>query len=107
VSVRGEIVMSDEHNEAEQRFLERIERRAEFFRTLFIAELGVYLPADETQRRRAIDALVRMTARQKELPHIRPEVLRQATQRITQQLEAMQKLLPHDVQYRNRLRRPW
>lgn len=99
--------MSDEHNEAEQRFLERIERRVEFFRTLFIAELAIYLPSDETQRRRAIDTLVRMTARQKELPHIRPAALKQATDTLCQQLEAMQKLLPHDVQYRNRLRRPW
>ncbi|MBA4742027.1 MAG: hypothetical protein H2060_04890 [Azoarcus sp.] len=98
---------SDEHNEVEQRFLERIERRVEFFRTLFIAELGVYLPSDETQRRRAIDTLVRMTARQKELPHIRPAALKQAVNTLSQQLEAMQKLLPHDVQYRNRVRRPW
>lgn len=99
--------MSDEHNEAEQRFLERIERRVEFFRTLFIAELGVYLPSDETQRKRAIDTLVRMTARQKELPHLSPAVLEQANRTLSRQLEAMQKLLPHDVQYRNRLRRPW
>ncbi|AUN94029.1 hypothetical protein [Pseudazoarcus pumilus] len=99
--------MSDEYNEAEQRFLERIERRVEFFRTLFMAELGVYLPSDETQRKRAIGTLVRMTARQKELPHLSPDVLEQAKRTLSQQLEAMQKLLPHDVQYRNRLRRPW
>jgi hypothetical protein len=99
--------MSESPNDAETRFLERIERRSEFLRMLFVAEMGVYMSPDEAQRRRAIDTLVRMTARQKELPHIRPEVLRQATETLTRQLEAMQKLLPHDVQYRNRVRRIW
>lgn len=99
--------MSDSLNETELRFMERIERRLEFFKTLFIAELGIYLPPDEQLRKRAIDTLVRMTARQKELPHIRPETLRKATELVTGNLEAMQRLLPNDVQYRNRIRRHW
>lgn len=99
--------MSDSPNEAEARFLERIERRVEFFNTLFIAELGVYLPPDERLRKRAIDTLVRMTARQRELPHIRPETIGKATELLTRHLEAMQRLLPNDVQYRNRIRKLW
>lgn len=94
-------------NEHEQRFLERIERRTRFLETLFVAELGVYLPPDEAQRTHAVQTLARLSARQKELPHIRPEVMRKATETLAVKLEAMQKLLPHDVQHRNRLRRSW
>jgi|SRR5690554_2511149 len=99
--------MSEPLNEAETRFMERIERRIEFLRTLVTAELGIYLPPDEKQRTRAIETVVRLTARQKELPYIRPHVMEKATQLIGAQIEGMQKLLPNDVQYRNRLRKHW
>ena len=99
--------MSEQLNEAENRFMERIDRRIEFLKTLFTAELGIYLPPDEQQRRRAIETIVRMTARQKELPHIRPEIMQKATQTLVSHIEAMQKLLPNDVQYRNRVRKHW
>lgn len=99
--------MPDTPSDVEQRFLERIERRMDLLKVLLVAELGVYLPADETQRKRAIETFVRMTARQRELHQIRPEVLDRATALITQSLEGMQKILPNDVQYRNRIRRHW
>ncbi len=94
-------------SDPEKRFLDRIERRARFLKLLFIAELGVYLSPDELQRKRTIETLVRMTARQSELPHLRPETLKQAYEIVQSHLEAMQRVLPHDVQYRNRLRRHW
>lgn len=99
--------MSEHLNEAETRFMERIDRRVEFLRTMITAELGIYLPPDEQQRRRAIELIVRMTARQKELPYIRPETMQQATRMISELIDGMQKLLPNDVQYRNRLRKHW
>lgn len=99
--------MSDDLNSYETRFLQRIERRAQFLKTLFIAEFGIYLSPDEGQRKRSIEALVRMMARQSELPHLKPETLNAATTMIRNHLESMQRVLPHDVQYRNRLRRDW
>lgn len=99
--------MSDQLNEAETRFMERIDRRVDFLKTLFTAELGIYLPPDEQQRKRAMELMVRMTARQKELPYIRPETLQKATRLLTDHVEAMQKILPNDVQYRNRVRKHW
>lgn len=99
--------MPESPNEAEMRFMDRVERRIEFLKTLFVAELGVYLPPDEPQRKRAIDTIVRMTARQKELPLIRPQTFRKATELLTAHLESMQRLLPNDVQYRNRIRKHW
>ena len=33
--------------------------------------------------------------------------MKQATERLTVLIEAMQKHLPHDAQYRNRIRRDW
>lgn len=99
--------MDETLNEHEQRFIDRIERRMRFIETLFVAELGVYLPPDETQRKHVIQTLARLSARQNELPHIRPETMRCASEALATKLEAMQKLLPHDVQYRNRIRRSW
>lgn len=99
--------MPEPLNDAEIRFMERIERRIDFLKTLFVAELGLYLPPDEAQRRRAIDTIVRMTARQKELPQIRPETMGAATDLITAHIEGMQRLLPNDVQYRNRVLKRW
>ena len=99
--------MSEQLNEAETRFMERVERRIEFLRTLLTAELGIYLPPDEKKRAHAIQTVVRMTARQKELPYIRPEIMQEATRTLTNHIEVMQKLLPNDVQYRNRLRKHW
>lgn len=98
---------SEQPNDPESRFLHRIERRSRFLKTLFIAELGIYLPADEQQRRRSIEMLVRLTARQSELPHLTPDTMKCAVEIFTNHLEAMQRVLPHDVQYRNRIRRQW
>lgn len=99
--------MPDTHNDYETRFMQRIERRSQFLKLLFIAEFGIYLPPDETQRKRAIDALVRMMARQSELPHLKLETLRAASDIVRGHLEAMQRVLPYDVQYRNRFKRDW
>lgn len=99
--------MAEIPTDPETRFLQRVERRARFLQTLFIAEMGVYLSPDEHQRRRTIESLVRMIARQSELPHLTPETLKRAYDMITPHLEGMQRVLPHDVQYRNRLRRNW
>lgn len=98
---------SDQPDDPESRFLHRIERRSRFLKTLFIAELGIYLPADAQQRRRSIEMLVRLTARQSELPHLTPDTMKRAVDIFTHHLEAMQRVLPHDVQYRNRIRRQW
>ena len=89
------------------RFLQRVERRARFLETLFIAEMGIYLPPDSDQRKRTIEMLTRLIARQSELPHITPEAFHHAYDILSRHLEAMQKVLPHDVQYRNRIRRAW
>lgn len=99
--------MTDVPADPASRFLQRVERRARFLQTLFIAEMGVYLPADDDQRKRTITSLARMIARTSELPHIGPEVLQKAYEILNGHLEAMQKVLPHDVQYRNRVRRHW
>lgn len=99
--------MPEDMNEAEVRFMERIERRIEFLKTLSAAELGIYLPPDDAQRQHAIETVVRMTARQRELSQIRPATLSVASERIRAQFEGMQRLLPNDVQYRNRLLKRW
>ena len=91
----------------DSRFLERVERRARFLKTLFIAEMGIYLSPDEQQRKRTIEMLVRLIARQSELPHLKPSTLEEAYGIIREHLESMQRVLPHDVQYRNRIRRNW
>lgn len=99
--------MTDVPTDPSSRFLHRVERRARFLETLFIAEMGVYLSPDSEQRKRTIEMLVRLIARQSELPQIKPEAFKQAFDILNRHLEAMQKVLPHDVQYRNRLRRTW
>ncbi len=99
--------MADASDDIEARFLNRIERRVSFLKALFIAELGIYLSPDDQQRRRSIEMLVRVTAKQNELPHIKPATLKRAVDLMQSHLEAMQKVLPHDVQYRNRLKRTW
>ena len=99
--------MNEDLNDAETRFMERIERRVEFLKTLISVQLGLYLPPDEMQRRHAIETIVRMTARQRELPYIRPETMQHATDMLAGHIESMQKLLPNDVQYRNRIRKHW
>ncbi|MFN3984048.1 MAG: hypothetical protein ACK4KV_01085 [Rhodocyclaceae bacterium] len=99
--------MAETASTPEGRFLHRIERRIAFLKTVQNAELGLYLSPDAQQRKHTIEQLVRLTARQSELPYLRPETLRQAEELMTSQLEAMQKVLPHDVQYRNRLKQIW
>lgn len=99
--------MPEISNDPQSRFLQRIERRARFLRTLQECGLGVYLPADERQRAHAIQQLTRATARHSELGRLTPATLQQAENTMRVHLEAMQGLLPHDVQYRNRIKRDW
>ncbi|MBL8443834.1 MAG: hypothetical protein JNK52_07270 [Zoogloeaceae bacterium] len=91
----------------EGRFLNRVERRAAFLKILGLADYGIYLAPDPHQRKRSIEMLVRLIARQSELPHLSADALARAAEIFTRELEAMQKSLPHDVQYRNRLKKDW
>ena len=88
-------------------FLDRIARRCKVLKVLTDAGLGVYMSADEQQRKRAIELVVRMTARQRELPHLTADTMARAYEIVHSHLEAMQKVLPHDVQYRSRIRKDW
>lgn len=88
-------------------FLDRIERRVKILKTLLDAGLGVYQATEDQQRKRAIEQVVRLTARSSELPQLRPETLAKAYEIVAGHLDAMQKVLPHDVQYRNRMRKSW
>lgn len=99
--------MAEQPTDPAARFLDRIERRVKTLQTLAAAGLGVYLPADETKRERAIEQTVRLSARQSELGHLTPEILAQAYAIMRTHLEAGQRVLPHDVQYRNRIRQTW
>lgn len=91
----------------QSRYLRRVERRIKVLETLEKAGLGVFLPGDGEQRRRQIEMLARLIARQSELPVLERATFAQATQMLERHLEAMQKLLPNDVQHRNRIRRNW
>lgn len=97
--------MTDEKNTAQAQFMQRVERRIKFMKNLKDAGLGVFLPSEEQTRKQAIDQLARLTARQSELPHLSPAVLAEASALFRTHLEGMQGLLPHDVQYKNRIRR--
>ena len=99
--------MAAQPTDPAERFLDRIERRVKTLQTLAEAGLGVYLPSDEDKRKRAIEQAVRLTARQSELPHLTPEILERAYTVMRTHLEAGQRALPHDVQYRNRIRQTW
>ncbi|CAL96004.1 hypothetical protein [Azoarcus olearius] len=99
--------MADKPSTPKEAFLQRIDRRARFLKTLQTCGLGVYLPPDERARRQAIEQIVRTTARQSELPHLDAATLHTAGETVRAHLEAMQPLLPHDVQYRNRIKREW
>lgn len=94
-------------NTPEGRYLHRVERRVTFLKMFIQAELGVYLSPDAKLRKRAVEQLVRSIARQSELPHLKPETLERATDMFMREFEAMQKILPHDVQYVNRLKQTW
>jgi len=89
------------------RFMNRVERRLKVLETLEQAGLGIYLPPDAKQRKAAIDMLARLIARQRELPTLSRDTLAQASRALEQRLESMQKQLPSDVQYRNRIRSSW
>lgn len=94
-------------DEIQSRFLERLERRAKFLVTMEHSGVGIFLPSEERQRARLIEGLARAIARPNELPLLTPETVRVATERLIALIESMQKHLPHDVQYRNRIRREW
>lgn len=93
--------------EARERYLLRIDSRLRFLALLERSELGVYLPADELLRKRQIAMLARSLARPNELPLLPPELLTEAAEKLLKGFELMQPRLPHDVQYRNRIRREW
>ncbi|THF61311.1 hypothetical protein [Pseudothauera rhizosphaerae] len=99
--------MATAPTDPQARFLERIDRRARYLKSLQSAGLGVYLPADERQRNHAIEQVVRTTARPSEISVLTADTLKTATELIRNHLEAMQHVLPHDVQYRNRIKRSW
>ncbi|QID19030.1 hypothetical protein G3580_16245 [Nitrogeniibacter mangrovi] len=91
----------------EARYLNRVERRLRVLETLEKAGLGLYLPPDARQRKAAIDMLARLIARQRELPRLSRDTLAKAASDLEKRLESMQKQLPSDVQYRNRIRSNW
>ena len=99
--------MPEVPNDLQSIFLDRIERRVKILKTLLDAALGVYLPAEDQQRRRAIEQVVRLTARPRELPQLTNDRLKKAYDIVNGQLEAMQKVLPHDAQDRKRVRQNW
>lgn len=99
--------MADKPSSPQENFLLRIERRSRFLKTLQSSGLAVFLPPDERARKQAIDLIVRSTARQSELPHLDAATLAKAAEILRTHFEAMQSLLPHDVQYRNRIKRDW
>lgn len=93
--------------EVQSRYLERIDRRAKFLVTIEHSGMGLFLPSDERQRARLIESLARAIARPSELAQLSSQTIREAVVRLTALIESMQKHLPHDVQYRNRIRRDW
>lgn len=99
--------MPEVPNDPQSIFLDRVERRVKTLKTLLDAGLGVYLPSDEQQRKKAIEQVLRLSARSSELAQLTPETLRKAFDIVNSHLEAMQRVLPHDVQYRNRMRKSW
>lgn len=99
--------MTDPKDDAEAQFIDRVQRRIRFLKVLKDIGMGLYLPADDHARQHLLDQLTRMTARQSELALLSPATLAQATELFRSHIEAMQGALPHDVQYRNRIRRNW
>ena len=93
--------------EIQERFLERLERRAKFLVTVERSGMGIYMPSEERQRVRLLEGLARAVARPSELPHLTAETVKAATARLNEIFEVMQKHLPHDVQYRNQIHRDW
>jgi hypothetical protein len=107
-----ENIMSDQVENAvpedpATRYMNRVERRIRVLETLEKAGMGIYLPPDAKQRKATIDMLARLIARQRELPSLSRDTLAQAARLLEQRLEGMQKQLPSDVQYRNRIRSSW
>lgn len=99
--------MTEPKENARAQFMDRVQRRIRFLKVLKDIGLGLYLPADDQARKHLLDQLTRMTARQSELPALSPADLAQASELFRTHIEAMQGVLPHDVQYRNRIRRNW
>lgn len=99
--------MPEVPNDPQSIFLDRIERRMKTLKTLLDAGLGVYLAAEDPVRQKSVEQVVRLTARPNELPLLTNETLRKAYDIVGKHLEAMQRVLPHDVQYRNRVRKSW
>lgn len=94
-------------DEARERYLQRIESRLKFLGLLDRCEMAVFLPSDELMRKHQATGLAKALARPNELPLLPPELIDEASQKLLKGLEQMQPRLPHDVQYRNRIRRDW
>jgi len=86
------------------RYNNRLERRLKVLELLEQAGFGIYLPPDSQQRKEAFKKLARLIARERELPKLAAGTLDQASAQLETRMEAMQKHLPTDVQYRNRIR---
>ncbi|PLX71750.1 MAG: hypothetical protein C0607_18530 [Azoarcus sp.] len=99
--------MTEPDSTARTQYAQRVERRIRFLKTLKDAGLGLYLPADEQARKHSFDQLARMTARQRELSELSADDLTRAAEAFRTHIDAMQGGLPHDVQYKNRIRRNW
>jgi hypothetical protein len=56
-----ENAMPDLPNDPQSIFLDRVARRVKTLQTLLDAGLGVYLTADDLQRKQAIEQVVRLT----------------------------------------------
>lgn len=93
--------------EAERRFLARISRRLKFIEALSHCGLAVYLPPETELRQKAAEKLTRLTAQAPEFPHLTEDRIKDATAALLAAMEEGQRLLPHDVQFMNRIRRGW
>lgn len=94
-------------SEAERRFLARISRRLKFIEALSHCGLAVYLPPETELRQKAAEKLVRLTIQAPEFPHLTDDRIKDATAALLAAMEDGQRLLPHDVQFLNRIRRGW
>lgn len=99
--------MTEQDIIARTQYTDRVARRLRFLQTLKDVGLSLYLPTDEKARRRCYEQLARLTARQRELPLLEQDDLQRAADAFQQHIDSMQSQLPHDVQYKNRLRRNW
>ena len=94
-------------SEAEQRFLARISRRIKLIESLSLSGLAIYLPPETDQRLKAAEKFVRLNTYAEEFPHLTDQQIKEVAAKVLAALEEGQRLLPHDVQHLNRIRRAW